>query len=96
MVWTYGLRMPKPFATGSSMDGEIHDGQRLEKAKALLLSRAGFISNMTRIQREVESHIQGDSQLVDMDKKLASYKTSWRNLVGTHEKYLDVIDGESD
>ena len=70
------------------------DGDRAERAKALCMSRAGYIGTLTTIHREVEALMNSNGKLADVYKKLASYDRSLRDFVNTHEKYLNVLNHE--
>ena len=69
------------------------DGERLERANALYMSRASYISRLTRIRSDIENQLKLNGKLDQRDKMLETYEKIWRDFLDTHEKYLDNIDG---
>ena len=86
-------KVRKSYFPPQSERGNTLDGERSERANALYMSRAGYISSLTRIRSDIENHLKFNGKLDQIDKMLETYEKTWHDFVDTHEKYLDNIDG---
>ena len=79
-------KVRKSYFPPQSKQGNTLDGERSERANTLYMSRASYISILTRIRSDIENHLKFNGKLDQIDKMLETYEKIWRNFVDTHEK----------
>ena len=69
-------------------------GVKEELLNSLIKSRSGYVASMTRFQREIQTSIENNGELSDVEVKLTTYNSVWIKYVNVHERILQLLDSE--
>ncbi|CAB3991489.1 Hypothetical predicted protein [Paramuricea clavata] len=84
-------RVPRPNDQASDL------GYKSEKLYQLAKSRAGYIGVITKVYKEISDMIAYNNFIVGyISLKLNKFDQAWCEFVGVHEKYLVLIEHETE
>ena len=74
-----------------------YEGYRDEEIHRLSKSRSGSVGVLTRLNNEIRDLIINEKGNVgDILSRYDSYREAWHNFIDAHEKYLELLQGETD